>query len=130
MPHSSPFQPFFPTAMSNEIHPAFSRDKRSFLRSTLYGAGGSAALAAFPPAIRKALAIPANHRTGSIRGVEHVVILMQENRSFDHYFGTLPGVRGFGDRFTIPPDGWELRFAGRVENGKDAISDPAMGNAG
>ncbi|KAG1242551.1 hypothetical protein G6F68_016139 [Rhizopus microsporus] len=27
---------------------------------------------------------------------------MQENRSFDHYFGTLKGVRGFGDRFTIP----------------------------
>ena len=30
---------------------------------------------------------------------------MQENRSFDHYFGTLRGVRGFGDRFPIPvPD--------------------------
>jgi phospholipase C len=27
---------------------------------------------------------------------------MQENRSFDHYFGTLPGVRGFADRLTIP----------------------------
>jgi phospholipase C len=30
--------------------------------------------------------------------IEHVVILMQENRSFDHFFGTYPGVRGFGDR--------------------------------
>jgi hypothetical protein len=30
--------------------------------------------------------------------VGHVLILMQENRSFDHYFGTLRGVRGFGDR--------------------------------
>jgi len=29
--------------------------------------------------------------------VEHVVFLMQENRSFDHYFGTMKGVRGFGD---------------------------------
>ncbi|KLB13765.1 phospholipase C, partial [Xanthomonas hortorum pv. gardneri] len=29
-------------------------------------------------------------------------ILMQENRAFDHYFGALPGVRGFGDRFPIP----------------------------
>jgi transcriptional regulator with XRE-family HTH domain len=27
-----------------------------------------------------------------------VVILMQENRSFDHYFGTLQGVRGFSDK--------------------------------
>ncbi|UXN63368.1 phospholipase C, phosphocholine-specific [Phyllobacterium sp. A18/5-2] len=34
---------------------------------------------------------------GSLADIEHVVILMQENRSFDHYFGTLRGVRGFGD---------------------------------
>ena len=33
----------------------------------------------------------------SLHDVKHVVILMQENRSFDHYFGTMPGVRGFGD---------------------------------
>ena len=50
-----------------------------------------------PASIRKALAIPAHRATGTIRDVEHVVILMQENRSFDHYFGTLRGVRGFGD---------------------------------
>jgi phospholipase C len=43
------------------------------------------------------LEIPANHRTGDIADVEHIVIMMQENRSFDHYFGTLQGVRGFGD---------------------------------
>ncbi len=41
-------------------------------------------------------------RTGTIMDVQHIVILMQENRSFDHYFGTLRGVRGFGDRFPIP----------------------------
>ncbi len=35
--------------------------------------------------------------TGTIQDVKHVVILMQENRSFDHYFGTLQGVRGFND---------------------------------
>jgi len=29
--------------------------------------------------------------------VQHIVILTQENRSFDHYFGTLRGVRGFSD---------------------------------
>ncbi len=34
---------------------------------------------------------------GKLADIEHVVILMQENRSFDHYFGTLRGVRGFGD---------------------------------
>jgi phospholipase C len=34
--------------------------------------------------------------------VEHVIFLMMENRSFDHYFGTYPGVRGFGDPHAIP----------------------------
>ena len=34
---------------------------------------------------------------GSIQDVQHVVILMEENRSFDHYFGTLQGVRGYND---------------------------------
>jgi len=35
---------------------------------------------------------------GDLGAVEHVVYLMMENRSFDHYFGTYPGVRGFDDR--------------------------------
>ena len=47
--------------------------------------------------IARALNIPANNRTGTIRDVEHIVILMQENRPFDHQFGTLYGVRGFAD---------------------------------
>jgi phospholipase C len=36
--------------------------------------------------------------TGTISDVRHVVIFIQENRSFDEYFGSLKGVRGFGDR--------------------------------
>jgi len=47
--------------------------------------------------IAKAQQIPANDRTRSIQDVEHIVILMQENRPFDHHFGTLRGVRGFSD---------------------------------
>jgi phospholipase C len=60
---------------------------------------GAAALAAeaFGETIARALAISASSPTGTIRDVEHVVILMQENRSFDHYFGALRGVRGFSD---------------------------------
>jgi phospholipase C len=42
---------------------------------------------------------------GSITDIKHVVILMQENRSFDHYFGTLQGVRGFGDKAGITLSG-------------------------
>jgi phospholipase C len=55
-----------------------------------------------PPALARAAAIDADVRAGTIQDVEHVVILMQENRGFDHYFGTLNGVRGFGDRFPAP----------------------------
>ncbi len=68
-------------------------DRRKFLQRV----GIGALAASFPASIKKALAIPAHHRTGTIDDVEHIVILMQENRSFDHYFGTLKGVRGFGD---------------------------------
>jgi phospholipase C len=67
--------------------------RRRFLRM---GAAAAAA-SAIPASIARALAIPAARVTGTIMDVEHVVILMQENRSFDHYFGTLGGVRGFGD---------------------------------
>jgi phospholipase C len=45
-----------------------------------------------------ASAAEAAPRAGSLRDIDHVVILIQENRSFDHYFGTLSGVRGFDDR--------------------------------
>ena len=48
-------------------------------------------------AIAEALALPAKRRTGTLKDLEHVVILMQENCSFDHYFGTMRGVRGFAD---------------------------------
>ncbi|MCS0657123.1 phosphocholine-specific phospholipase C [Massilia terrae] len=67
--------------------------RRRFLRAGAVAAGA----AALPASIARALAIPAARVSGTTADVEHVVILMQENRSFDHYFGTLAGVRGFGD---------------------------------
>lgn len=66
-------------------------------RTFLQAVAGAAAAGTMPPAIARALSLPANRRTGTIRDVEHVVVLMQENRSFDHYYGTMRGVRGFGD---------------------------------
>lgn len=69
-------------------------DRRKFLQLT---GGACASLATLKTNIAKALAIPANNRTGTIRDVEHIVILTQENRPFDHHFGTLRGVRGFND---------------------------------
>ena len=68
-------------------------DRRTFLQLLSSGAFASA----FPESIQKALALPANNASGTIADVEHVVFMMQENRAFDHYFGTLRGVRGFGD---------------------------------
>jgi phospholipase C len=85
------------------VVPGLSR--RRFLQYTGLGAAAAAATgvtgctAAARVADRSASAkaLPEGW-TGSIADVKHVVILMQENRSFDHYFGTLSGVRGFGDK--------------------------------
>src|SRR5881628_2570232 len=35
---------------------------------------------------------------GRLTDIEHVVIFIQENRSFDHYFGSYRGVRGFAEQ--------------------------------
>jgi phospholipase C len=59
-------------------------------------AGAAAAGVATSSVARALEAMAAAPRRGSIKDVEHVVILVQENRSFDHLFGTLRGVRGFG----------------------------------
>jgi phospholipase C len=69
--------------------------RRRLLSSAAAGAGGVLASSMLPPALAKAAA--EGTRRGSLRDVKHVVIHMQENRSFDHYFGTLAGVAGFGD---------------------------------
>ncbi|MFE7318439.1 phosphocholine-specific phospholipase C [Streptomyces sp. NPDC057555] len=68
-------------------------NRRRFLQI----AGATAGFTALSGSIARAAAIPARRRTGSLKDVEHIVVLMQENRSFDHYFGSLRGVRGFGD---------------------------------
>ncbi|MGW3621992.1 phosphocholine-specific phospholipase C [Streptomyces sp. NPDC000880] len=68
-------------------------NRRRFLQIT----GATVGFAALSNSIDRAAAIPASRRSGTIKDVEHIVVLMQENRSFDHYFGALKGVRGFGD---------------------------------
>ncbi|MGS0603729.1 phosphocholine-specific phospholipase C [Xanthomonas oryzae pv. oryzicola] len=71
-------------------------------RRRLLQAGLTSGAAALLPSIARAGAIAPDRRSGTLEDLQHVVILMQENRAFDHYFGALPGVRGFGDRFPIP----------------------------
>jgi phospholipase C len=87
--------------------------RRKVLRSA---ATLSAAAALMPPNVRRALAMQAN-RPGSFDEIRHVVILMQENRSFDHYFGTLSGVRGFDDREAM-----------KLDNGKSIYYQPDAAN--
>lgn len=71
--------------------------RRDFIKSTSLLAGGAGIFSALPASIRKAISI--NPELGStFEDAEHVVLLMQENRSFDHCFGSLKGVRGFNDR--------------------------------
>jgi phospholipase C len=85
--------------------------RRNFLTNTVKAAGAAAALSVLPPSIARALAIPAAVNTRTVQDVQHVVVLMQENRSFDHYFGAMRGVRGFGDRFPVPlPSGKPVWF--------------------
>src|SRR4051794_21498529 len=82
------------------------------------------ALAAIPPA-------------GScLDDIEHVVFLIQENRSFDHYFGTYRGVRGFADpraRTIMPQPGFDRPGYGGVllpfrldtsQGSGECVSDP------
>jgi phospholipase C len=80
--------------------------RRRFLATSALAAGatvvgiGSAPAAAAAPR-RSAARSAARSTYGDLRDIKHVIVVMQENRSFDHYFGSLRGGRGFGDRSTI-----------------------------
>jgi phospholipase C len=89
-------------------------------RRLLKGAAGSAVIAAaaalMPPNVRRMLAAQPPRRR-SFDDIKHIVILMQENRSFDHYFGTLAGVRGFADPHAL-----------KLENGNSVFYQPDAEN--
>src|ERR1700704_4520795 len=77
--------------------------RRDFFRQTAAFAGGANIVSTLLASIQRASAIDPPEGS-SFLDAEHVVILMQENRSFDHAFGTLRGVRGFNDprAITLP----------------------------
>jgi phospholipase C len=83
-------------------------------RLVLGSAAGGAAFSLLPPSLHTAMAQPP--RPGGLKAVEHVIVLMQENRSFDHYFGSLRGVRGYGDRQPL-----------RLRNGRSVFHQPVTG---
>ena len=70
--------------------------RREFLKKATLLSGAAGLPGFLPSSIERAFAInPAQGTT--YLDAEHVVILMQENRSFDHCYGSLQGVRGFSD---------------------------------
>jgi phospholipase C len=82
-------------------------NRRRFLQL----AGGTVATTMLSDSIARALSIPASRGSRSIRDIEHVVVLMQENRSFDHYYGVMRGVRGYGDPHPVTlPSGKPVWF--------------------
>jgi phospholipase C len=70
--------------------------RRRLLRGAATIAAATGAEMLLPPNVLQALA-QAPPRQGSLQDIKHIVLLMQENRSFDHYFGTMAGVQGFDD---------------------------------
>jgi phospholipase C len=90
--------------------------RRRLLKGAAQLTVAAAAGALMPPNVRRMLAqgAPAN---SSLADIKHVVLLMQENRSFDHYFGTLAGVRGFDDPKALT-----------LANGKSVFYQPDVEN--
>ncbi|HEV7680259.1 MAG TPA: alkaline phosphatase family protein [Candidatus Dormibacteraeota bacterium] len=99
-------------------------DRRISRRALLRTGAGTAAAALgaglSPAGLQRALAA-SPRRCTSLKDIEHVVILIQENRSFDHYFGTHPGVLGFSDRHALRlPDGAPVFMQPNPANVSDA----------
>ena len=70
--------------------------RREFLKKASLLTGGAGLMQLLPASIAKALAIDPDAGSTWL-DAEHIVFLMQENRSFDHAYGTLQGVRGYND---------------------------------
>jgi phospholipase C len=81
--------------------------RRRLLGGTAAVGGAAAVGFVLSNSLRQAAAKAVAHpRRSRLDDIKHIVILMQENRSFDHYFGTFPGVRGFRDPTALTlPDG-------------------------
>ena len=96
-------------------------NRRDFLKKSGLFVSGMSFATAFPASIQRALEI-APEKGSTFLDAEHIVFLMQENRSFDHAFGNLKGVRGYNDpRVFIQPNGLPVWFQ---QNQKDIIYGP------
>lgn len=90
--------------------------RREFVKKAGMLAGSFGLLHSLPQAIQSALAIDAANGSTYL-DAEHIVLLMQENRSFDHSFGSLKGVRGFNDRRAVRLPNQQPVWLQSYENG-------------
>src|SRR5215468_7805910 len=89
--------------------------RRGFLSNVARLTAGAFGASLLPQNVQRALATP--FRRGTFADIKHVVLLMQENRSFDHYFGTMAGVRGFSDTAALKgQDGKSVFYQPDAEN--------------
>jgi phospholipase C len=77
-------------------------DPKITRRGFVAGAGVAAAGAGVAAMGLGAGTASAADSTNPLDGIEHIIVWVQENRSFDHYFGTYPGVAGFADPNAMP----------------------------
>jgi phospholipase C len=117
--HPGPAAPASGTAALLSIGTGSVVTRRRLLTSATAMAGAGLGAAVLPLNLRKALARTlANPPKARLADIKNIVILMQENRSFDHYFGTMPGVRGFSDPTAI-----------RLPNGNPVFYQPDPSHA-
>ena len=80
------------------------QNRREFFFQSAQLSAGASFAAALLASVERASAIEAA-KGSTYLDAEHIVVLMQENRSFDHAYGMLRGVRGFNDpRAVTLPD--------------------------
>ncbi|WP_328376824.1 DUF756 domain-containing protein [Streptomyces sp. NBC_00440] len=132
---TDPINPTPESQLGDRPDTATGATRRRFLQGTGVAAGtlvlgstAGAGAAYAAPSPRHAL--PKGFK-GTIADLKHVVILMQENRSFDHYFGSFPGVRGFNDKQALRFQDGTTVFQQKDANGTvvtPQVDDGAWGN--
>ena len=120
---------------AGSARPAWRRRLAPFVAAIFVVACGSPTTSAVPTpgvstsAVAGTVAVAAGSAATGIHKIEHVVVIMQENRSFDTYFGTYPGADGIpmangqSRRCACPDpaDGWLRRpFHNTAEHGRRA----------
>jgi phospholipase C len=107
------------TETSNTEISSSGSDLRPSRRSVIMGAAAVAGAAGMSGLLPESLAVAATASAAAFdpSKIKHVVYVMQENRSFDHYFGTFPGVRGFDDPTAM-----------RLPNGNSVFQQPDPAN--